>query len=330
MSRYARSRVARKIVCLGGGTIIPNLLLKPLKKKGFQITGITSMIDSGYSAGQIRDDFNVLPPGDIRRHVLALSSAPEWKKNLWSFRFGREDFGEGHIGHPFSNVFMAGLEISFKNYRKVIEFVSDFMELKDNQALPMIITQSHIIAELANGEIIKGEWEIDALENHDRNLKIKKVYLETEAKIFPEAKKAILEADLILVGPGDLYSSIVPCFLPNGATAVLKKAKAKKILISNSLAKLGETNGFTTLEFANEVEKYMGTSLDYVLYHNKPIDKELMAEYQKENPQICGLIAVDEDLPKDKFIGADILQKDKLPFDSKKIISNIFKIIGKK
>jgi uncharacterized cofD-like protein len=136
-----------------------------------------------------------------------------------------------------------------------------------------------------------------------------------------------LAADLIIIGPGDLYSSIVPCFLPQGISFSLKKAKAKKILVSNSLAKSGETQNFSIAEFASEVEKYMGVRLDYVLYHNRQIPVDYLTNLQKEYPQISGFITVNDNLPEDKFIGKDILQKDKLAFDSKKIINEIFKLL---
>jgi uncharacterized cofD-like protein len=318
-----------KIVCMGGGTQIPPLLLDSLRRRPVQVAGITSMVDCGGSGGYFRSKFNVLAPGDIRRHILGLSNAPQWKKELWKFRFGEEVFEDGHKGQVFANAFLAGLENAFGDYGKVLKFVYEFMELGDNRALPATVEQTHIIAELENGEIVKGEAEIDVPRNHDPHLKIRKVYLEPQVAAFAEAKKAILEADEIIIGPGDLYSSIVPCFLPDGIAAALKKTKAKKILICNTVTKLGETNGFSAKEFAGEVEKYMGSPLDYILYHNKLLDNGLLADFMKANPQIGGLIRVDGDLPKDKFIGKDIYKKNEFAYDSKKVIREIFKLIKK-
>jgi len=319
-----------KIVCMGGGTQIPPLLLNNLRKLPVEVVGVTSMVDCGGSGGYMRAKFNVLPASDIRRHILGLSNAPLWKKELWKFRFGEETFEDGHKGQVFANAFMAGLENAFGDYRKVLRFVNEFMELGDNRALPATVAQTHIIAELENGEIIKGEAEIDVPRNHDSRLKIKRVYLEPQVNAFLETKKAILEADAIIIGPGDLYSSIVPCFLPTGIQAALKKSKAKKILISNSLAKMGETQDFSVADFAAEIEKYMGVDLDYVLYHNLSLNEDLLAQYQKENPQISGALMVNDSLLKEKFIGKDIYKKDALAYDSKKVIANIFKKIGKK
>lgn len=316
-----------KIVCLGGGNLVPKLLLEPLKKYPVQLTGITSMVDNGGAASIFREQFDVLSPGDIRRHVLALSNAPKWKKQLWVFRFGIESFGAWHKGQSFGNAFIAGLEWNLKSHKKAMAIVSEFMELGDNYALPMTIDKTNIVAELENGEIIEGEREIELADNHDTNLGIVRIFQKPEARVFSEAKKAILEADLITIGPGDLYSSTIPCFLPKDAPTILRKAKGKKILISNTISRKGETHGFSVGRFVAEVEKYMGSPLDYVLYHNKPIDAELLARYEKEESMICAPLRIEDNLPQEKFIGADILKNDECIYDPKKVIREIFKLI---
>jgi uncharacterized cofD-like protein len=218
--------------------------------------------------------------------------------------------------------------MNLKSHRKAMMIVSEFMELGENRALPMIIDKTQIFAELENGDIIEGEREIELTENHDASLNIKRIFQKTETKLFPESKKAITEADLIIIGPGDLYSSIAPCFLAKDAVATFKKAKGKKILVSNTVARNGETHGFSIAKFASEVEKYMGSSLDFVLYNNKPIDRTILENYRKGHPEIGEELSVGDDLPKDKFIGADILKKDEFAYDSKKVIRGIFKLIN--
>ncbi|MCU0653318.1 MAG: 2-phospho-L-lactate transferase CofD family protein, partial [Candidatus Pacebacteria bacterium] len=210
-----KSKTAKnlKIVCIGGGNLMPKVLLEPLKKYPVQLTGLTSMVDSGGASSLFREQFDVLPPADIRRHVLALSNAPKWKKQLWTFRFGNETYGSGHKGQVLSNAFMACLEYNLKSHKKAMAIVSEFMELGDNRALPMIVDKTNIFAELENGQVLEGEREIELSENHDAGLKIKKIFQNPESRLFIDAKKAILAADIILIGPGDLYSSIAPCFL---------------------------------------------------------------------------------------------------------------------
>ncbi len=304
-------------------------ILIPLKKHPARITGITSMADNGGSSGQLREDFNVLPSGDIRRHILALSDAPQWKKDLWTFRFGHEVFDGGHKGHAFSNAFIAGLEYNLKDYRKALEVMHEFMEVKkDYRALPATVDKTQIYAELENGEIIKGEDEIDVPIKHNPNLKIKRVYLEPEAKAFPEAIEAVEKADLITIGPGDLYSSLVPCLLMKGMSESFKKSKAKKVLIVNAMTKLGETNDYSVADFAKEIEKYMGCPLDYVIYNSEIPDKKRIEEHKKEEPSVIEVVKVDSSLDGKKFIGAKILTKERaIIYDPEKLVKIIMSLI---
>lgn len=317
----------KKIVCFGGGNVVPKLILEPLKKYPVKITGITSMVDNGGSTGQLRKNFNVLPPGDIRRHILALSDAPKWKKDFWKFRFGQEKFEEGHKGHNFANAFIGGLEYVLKDYKKALEIIHDFMEVKEHRALPATIDKTQLIAILENGKIVSGEDEIDVPKKHNPKIKIKKVFLEPKAKIFPETKKAIIEADLITLGPGDLYSSIICCLLPKGIKEAIQTSKAKKVLIVNPMNKLGETNNFSVLDFTNEIEKYMDCPFDFVLYNTEVPQKQRIKKYKKEEPLILNLVTINRNLDKKKFIGKDFLvKKGPIIYDSNKLAKILLKL----
>ncbi len=312
----------KKVVCFGGGNVVPKLIIAQLKKHPVIISSITSMIDNGGSTGQLRNDFGVLPPGDIRRHILALSDAPEWKKQLWQFRFGQEQFDGGHKGHNFANAFIAGLEYTIRDYAQVLKIVHEFMEIKDHQALPATIEKTQLVAELENGQIIYGEDEIDVPQKHDPNLKIKKVYLEPEVKGYEPSIEAIKEANFIIFGPGDLYSSLIACFLPGGIKEAIIKSSAKKLLICNAMNKLGETNGFFVSDFVKEIEKYAG-ELDYVIYNNKEIEIEKVAEYKRGNSELIDVVRADVE-PNKKFIGADILlDSGEIKHDPEKLIKII-------
>ncbi len=322
------SKKVKKIVCLGGGNAVPKLIIEPLKKYPVKITGVTSMVDNGGSAGQLREDFGVLPPGDIRRHIIALSDAPDWKKELLKFRFGREIFAGGHKGHNFANVFIGGLEYILKDYRKVLKIMHDFMKIKKkHQALPATIDKVQILAVLENGKIIEGEDEIDVPQKHNPKLKIKKVYLKPKGKIFSPVKKAVIKADLITLGPGDLYSSTIPCLLPNGMKETFKKSKAKKVFICNAMTKLGETNNFSVLDFTKEIEKYMGCQLDFVFYNTEIPDKNRIKKYKKEESLILNLVKIDKNLDKKKFIGKNLLIKSgPVIYDPTKVVKTILNL----
>ena len=299
----------KKIICFGGGNSIPKAILTPLKKYSVQIISVSSMVDNGGATGQLKKDFNILPPSDIRRHLLALSDAPSWKKELWQFRFGREVFDGGHKGHNFANVFIGGVEYVVKDYSKVLKIIHEFLEVKKHKAMPTTIKKAELAALLENSERIFGEDEIDVPKKHDSKLKIKKIYLKPKVKAYPPVLKALKEANLITIGPGDLYSSSLPCFLPEGISQTIKKTKAKKIFICNTMTKSGETNNFSVLDFANEVERYLGCELDLVIYNQQKVSSQRIKEYRKEEFLILDPVKIDKNLDEKKFIGTKILEK---------------------
>ncbi|MBW6440815.1 YvcK family protein [Patescibacteria group bacterium] len=317
----------KKVVCFGGGSAMPKKILESLVKYPVKITTITSMVDNGGSTGQLREDFGVLPAGDIRRHILALSEAPQWKKDLWNFRFGREIFEGGHEGHSFANVFFAGLEKSFGDYEKVLKFVHEFMEV-NGYAMPATIKNTQVNAELENGEIIKGESEIDVPKKHNPNLAIKKVFLSPEVESYKPSLEAIESADLIIIGPGDLYSSIIPCFLSQGMSEAFQKSKAKKVFICNTMTKLGETNNFSVLDFSDEVEKYIKSELDFVIFNTLIPSNDIIENFKNKHLEIIELVKINDDLNSKKFIGGDLLEKDGgVVHDSKKLVKLIISLV---
>ncbi len=319
----------KKIVCFGGGSAAPEAILKPLRKYPLEITSITSMTDDGGSTGQLRADFGVLPPGDIRRHILAFSDAPEWKKSLWSFRFGNEEFDGGHKGHSFGNVFMAGLEKNLKNYSEVLQECCRFMEVpKKYKPLPATAAKVTLCAELENGEIIEGEKEIDIPKKHDPKLKIKEVFLKPKAKAYGEAIAAIQKADVIVFGCGDLYSSLLACLLPIGIKSAIQKSKARKILLCNIMNKKGETDDFLVEDFAREVEKYAGAELDYILYNKNIPAEEVADKTRKENPELGHPVLFGADLDRNKFIGVDFLKKGTVWHNPEKAGKELWKLIS--
>jgi len=322
------SKTAKKIVCFAGGSVVPKIILKPLKDLGFDMVGITSMVDNGGSTGVLRKEFNVLPPGDIRRHLLALSEAEEWKKKLWNFRFGKDTrISEGHYGHNFANVFISGLETIFGNFEEALEVAHQFLEVK-GKALPATIDKVSLVAELEDGKIIRGEDEIDVCKDRDENLKIKRIYLDPEGKAYESAVEEIKEADFLIFGPGDLYSSVLPCFLPKGMKEAIKDSPAKKIFVCPLMTKKGETLGFSVNDFVKEVEKYLGIPLDFVVYNNYFPSEERVEEYKKDAVFLGEMVGV-EGVEGAKFIGGNLmLDSGKINHDERKVIPVLEKIIN--
>ncbi len=306
-----------KIVCFGGGNAVSKAVLPGLIGSGHEITTITSMTDSGGSSGQLRKEFGVLPPADIIKHMLALSKAPEWKKKLFSFRFGEEEFSPGHKGHNLGNAIVACLELEMKDYRKVLDFMHDFLEV-DGRCLPATIENTSLYAELESGEIIKGEDEIDIPIVHDPILNIRRIFLSPPAKAYPEALDALKKAELIIIGPGDLYSSVMPCFLSKGMKEAVEKSKALKVFICPAMTKHGETDDFSASDFASEAAKYAG-KIDFFIYNSQLPEKSRIASYKKEYPAASGPVEAGQALDS-RFIGSPLLIKSgKIIYDPQKV-----------
>ncbi len=204
----------KKVVVIGGGTgIIP--LIKTLKKLGQKIWGVTAMVDSGGSTGKLRKEYNIAAPGDIRRIIAALSDYVGTLE-LVNYRFQGGDLDT----HTLGNILIAALQ-KIKGLKNGKEEIEKLLGAK-GKALPVTLDNCDICAELENGRILRGESEID-LPLRNQFLKIKKVWLEPKGKINPEVAEAILDADIVVIGPGDLYSSLMPNLVMKGKAETKKK-----------------------------------------------------------------------------------------------------------
>ena len=241
---------------------MPKTVLAGLKNKPVKLSVICAMLDSGGSAGRLRKDYKIVSPGDIRRALIALADTSPILEDLFNYRF---EVGELK-GHNLANLLITGLELSNNNYEKSLETLHKMLNLK-HEVLPVTLSKSNLHAELENRKIVHGEANIDR-PRHNGNLKIKRVCLKPSAKAYPKALEAIKHADAIVIGPGDLYSSIMQILLTEGIACTICASKAKKIYVCNLMTKYGETNNFSVEDFASEIEKYLGGKLDYVIYDN--------------------------------------------------------------
>ena len=307
---------------------MPKVVLRELKKYKVDIVSVTSMVDSGGSTGALRKELNILPPGDIRRHVLALSEAEEWKKKLWEFKFATDVvFEGGHRGHNFANLFISGLEYVLRDYERVLEILHEFMKVK-GKCLPATLENTQLCAELENGEVIEGEDEIDVPKRHDGNLKIKRIFLRPKVRAYDKVLEEIEKADAIIIGPGDLYSSLLPCFLPQGIKEALRSTRAKKIFICPAMTKFGETQGFSVEEFTNEVEKYLGCGLDYVVFNTALPDEERVKKYKKQNPLLVEPVRFNKNLSQPKFVGRNLLlEGGAIEYSGEKVVGTIMSLV---
>jgi uncharacterized cofD-like protein len=266
------------VVTIGGGTGSYSSLLG-LKKYPLKLTAIVNMIDDGGSSGRLRDELGVLPPGDVRQCLVALSESSKLLRDMFNFRF--EDDGELK-GHSFGNIFLSTLEKQTGSMKKAISEIGKILNIK-GQVVPITFTKkTNLCVDLEDGRTIIGETHIDEVEVKERRAPIKKVYLKPKARINEDATKALKKADFILIGPGDLYTSVLPNLLVTGVSRIIKQSKAKKIFVVNLMTKYGHTSGYGAKKHIDEIEKYLGKNvLDYVLINSKRPKKITHSWYEE-------------------------------------------------
>lgn len=302
----------KKIVVIGGGTG-SYTVLRGLKNYPLDITAVVSMFDSGGSTGMLRDEFGILPPGDIRRCLVALAeeNGINILRELFNYRF-KED--SSLKGHSFGNLFLAALTQIVGSEAQAIKKAGKVLNIK-GQVLPVSLTNSHLKAELEDGSVIEGETNID-VPKHDGSLKITRVFLEPDALILDETEKAIAEADMIVIGPGDLYTSVIPNLLVKGMPEAIRKSKAKKVYVCNIMSKWGETNGFKASDCAREVLSYIGLEkFDAIICSKNEVSPAILGRYAEENshPIECDALLgsyADLIVTEDVAMSSDIIRHD--------------------
>jgi len=266
-------------VTIGGGTgSFP--ILRALKNQPVNLTAIVSMADDGGMAGVLRDEYGVLPPSDVRKTLVALAEPGSILRELFNYRFSEGSFK----GCAFGNFFLAALEKITGSFAEAVKEASKVLKVKGS-VIPVTLSDARLCAKLADGAVIKGETNID-IPTKDFRPAIKKVWLEPKAEINPQAETAIKTADLIVICPGDLYTSIIPNFLVKGMKEAVKKSKAKKVCFVNLMTKFGETHGFKAEDFIKTIEKYLGRdALDFVVFNSKKPRAEILKRYKKEKAE---------------------------------------------
>lgn len=300
-----------KIVCIGGGTGT-FAVLSGLKKYPVSLVAIVTMADDGGSSGVLRDELGVLPPGDVRQCLIALSQEDLLLRNLFAYRFGLGPF----LGHNFGNIFMAALEKTTGSFDKAVEKASRILNIQ-GEVIPVTLDKVRLVARLESGKEINGEKNItksSLLSKH----KVKKLFLQPKANANLKALKAIKDADVIVIGPGNLYSSIVPNLLVEGISEAIKKSMAIKIYNSNLMTKYGHTDGFKVKDFLSVIEQYLGKgSVDYVTYNNKKPASDFLRKYAKEGE----FVEPEPDLSgNERFIGADLVSDNVYKQDSSDVM----------
>ncbi|MFB1082339.1 uridine diphosphate-N-acetylglucosamine-binding protein YvcK [Jeotgalibacillus sp. JSM ZJ347] len=263
-----------KVVVIGGGTGL-SVLLRGLKQHPLDLTAIVTVADDGGSSGRIRDDLKIPPPGDIRNVIAALSDVEPLVEEMFQYRFASKN---ELSGHSLGNLIIAAMTSITGDFAHGVEEMSKVLNVR-GRVLPSANQSIVLSAEMEDGTIIKGESKIPF-----SGKKINRVFLSPKnVKALPQAVEAIEEADMIIIGPGSLYTSILPNLLVKEIGQAVLKSSAPKVYICNLMTQAGETMNYTASQHVEAIYQHMGTKfMDYVLVNNEDVPAEIRSLYDKE------------------------------------------------
>lgn len=319
----------RKICTIGGGT--GNfVVLRGLKHYlDLDISAIVSMADDGGSTGILRDELGVLPAGDARQCVVALSNSSRLMRNLMNYRFENG----GLRGHSFGNLFLSALEKVTGSFERAIEEVGKILNIR-GKVIPVTTQQVHLKMVLNNRAVLDGEKEIYLSQDIDKGYK--SIFLEPHPTANPHAIDAILNADVIVIGPGGLHTSLIANLLVEGVADAVLRSKAIKVFVVNLMNRKGQTTNFRVSDYIKEISKFIGGDVfDYILVNNEEPPQELIDVYREEGD----LVKNDMDDPRviemsmlggvQRQEGNDLMKRNLIRHDSKKLAEILMKIVSK-
>lgn len=273
MQKEQRSRV----VVIGGGTGT-STVVTTLKKLPVSITALISVADSGGSTGRLRDEFGFQPVGDLRQSLAALAQDKnqEWIRKILLYRFEK---GDGLKGHNLGNLLLTALQEMTGSTVSALEVCENIFQLHGT-ILPVTTENVQLVTEYKDGTKLIGEHKLD--DNTVGNQKIKKVSLSPNAHIYERAKEEIHHADLIIIGPGDYYSSIMPALIVDGMKEALQKSDAKLVFIVNIMTRFTQTHGMSAKDHVEGIEHVIGRSFDQIIINTGIIPDDIKVYYEHE------------------------------------------------
>lgn len=318
-----------KVVVIGGGTGL-SILLRGLKKFTSNITAIVTVADDGGGSGILREDLGMLPPGDIRSCLLALANTEPTMEKLLQYRFT-----EGILkGQNFGNIFIAAMNEIYGSFELAIRETSNVLAVT-GKVLPMTLEDVKLCAVLENGDILQGESHIpvDAIKSGSR---IDYIYMNPKISYpLDESVDAINDADIIVLGPGSLYTSVIPNLLVNNVVDTIYKARAIKVYIANVMTQPGETEGYDLMDHVNAILKHSSLDLlDYVIANTEEIPIDILEKYIMDGSKPVLLGINDQKVLKSKgikLIGESLIEvrKGYISHDNIKL-SKLLMTIAKK
>ena len=265
-----------KVVAIGGGTGL-STILRGLKEWTTNITAVVTVMDDGGSSGRLRRERHMLPPGDIRNCLIALAEDESRIAQLFQHRF--EKSGSDIDGHSIGNLVLTGLQEMTGSFDRSIEELSKMLNVR-GQVLPATLEDVDLVARMADGTVIQGEVNIGESAN-----RVSKMSLSQElVPPYPKVLEAITEADVIILGPGSLYTSIIPNLLVDEIADAIEQSTARKIYVSNLMTQPGETDDFMLTDHLEALGQYLELGkLDHILINKNSFPSELLARYKEDN-----------------------------------------------
>lgn len=309
------------IVSFGGGTGL-STLLRGLKKYSAQLSAIVTMTDDGGSSGRLREELRVLPPGDIRNCMIALSEDENLMARLFRYRFASE--GDLH-NHSFGNIFLTAMAGVTGDFVEAVRLTSEVLAIK-GQIFPSTASNVSLKAEMEDGTWIKGETRITADRRGIRRVKLDPA----DARALPDALDAIRSADVITVGPGSLFTSLIPSLLAEGIVPAIQRSQASKIYVQNLMTQPGETDGYSVADHVRVLADHCsGLLFPTILLTNRAPSPENLKRYEAEHSY-----PVEIDSGALRHLGVKIIERDLLAedgvirHDPAKLAQAIFEITG--
>jgi uncharacterized cofD-like protein len=333
--------IKKQVVVVGGGTGT-HTVLRGLRSYTnlVDISAVVSMADSGGSTGRLRDEFGFLPIGDVRNALTALASGGDGNdalmRQLFSYRFVS---GEGLQGHNFGNLFLTALRDILGDEVKAIEAASSILKVS-GKVIPVTVDNVQLEATYSDGTVVVGENDIEESLKYQDSSRIVALALTPKAVITAEAKRAIVEASLLVLGPGDLYTSILANCVVEGFKEAVAQSKAKIVYVCNLMSKRGQTVGMHAAEHLAEITRHVGRIPDGILINNAVLNEELLVKYQAEgdhpienncHEDICAVYALPL-VSKEQIIlnSGDVVKRSLIRHDSSILADALMAILHEK
>ena len=327
---YLRRNEALKILTIGGGSGQCTLLSGLRDIKNIEITAVPSMADNGGSTGRLRDELGVLPPGDILKCAIALSPLRDTAKKIMLKTLKGD---QRMRGHKAGNMLITMLSRYTGSFPAAIRTLAEILEVT-GRVLPGTTNKATLVAELVDGSRIYGESAIDIPQNPHRE-PIKDIFLvphhNGSISAYPPVIESIKDSDIILLGPGDLFTSIIASLIVPGIKEAIQSTTARIFYILNIMTKFGETHNFKGKDFIKKVEMHLGRQVDGIILNTKRPNIRLLKKYFAEKSEFVEIEQLEKQMSNRRIYADDLLDSsdDIVRHDSKKLASLIRAIVSK-